>query len=95
VLLLAGGKDDYGDPQDAQSFVSALAPAHQGLVKLVYYADGTHGWDVPGGTGRTVFDPTASKGKGGQVRMFPDSTIAENSRATVVDFFRQVFNTPR
>lgn len=95
VMLLAGGKDDYGDPQDAQSFLNALTPSQQQLFKLQHYPGGTHGWDVPSGAGRTVYDPTAGKGKGGHVRMFPDPGIAEQSRQAVVDFFRQAFKTPR
>lgn len=88
VLLLAGGKDDYGLPDDCQKFVATVAPASKGALQYQFYPDATHGWDVPPGKSRSVNDPSAFQGKGGVVRMFSDAGIAADSRNRVVTFFK-------
>lgn len=87
LLLQAGGKDDYGLPDDCQKFVDAMAPATKGSLQYQFYPDATHGWDTPPGKSRTIQDPSAFQGKGGPVRMFPDSGIAAESRSRVLAFF--------
>ncbi|MDD2878865.1 MAG: dienelactone hydrolase family protein [Rhodoferax sp.] len=91
IMLFAGGRDDYGAPDDAQTFLSGLTPEAQTLFRLQFYPDATHGWDTPGNNGRTLFDPVAHKGKGGQVRFYPDEKVAADSRTRVVQFFQESF----
>jgi uncharacterized protein len=89
VMLFAGGKDDYGTPDECQKFVDTVAPVSKGVIKYQFYPDATHGWDSPPGTSRTINDTTANQGKGGMVRMFPDSRIAADSRAKALAFFEE------
>lgn len=91
VLLFAGGMDDYGVPDAAQQFLDALPEQAKKFVNLQYYPDATHGWDSPADRKRTIFDPVAQEGKGGQVRFFPDRTVAEDSKNKTVDFFLKSF----
>lgn len=91
IMLFAGGRDDYGAPDDARAFVAGLAPEAQTLFRLQFYPEATHGWDTPGNSGRTLFDPVAHKGQGGQVRFYPDQAVAADSRAKVVQFFQASF----
>ena len=94
VMLFAGGKDDYGPPDSAQTFLNQLPPQSKALVSLQFYPSATHGWDSPPGRNRTIQDPSANEGKGGPVRFWPDSTIAEDSRAKMVTFFSEAFAKP-
>lgn len=87
LLLLAGGKDDYGLPDDCRKFVDTVAPATKGSMQFQFYPDATHGWDVPPGRSRSVNDPSAFQGKGGTVRMHSDTDIAAQSRSRVLAFF--------
>lgn len=89
VWLAIGDKDDYGTPRDCPDFVESVSGAAQGKLSLTVYPGATHGWDVPGGASRTVFDPSANQGKGAQVRMFSDSRVANRSRAEAIQFFDQ------
>ena len=87
VWLAIGDKDDYGEPNDCPDFAAAVAESAKGKLSVTIYPDATHGWDVPSGGSRTVFDPSAFKGKGGQVRMFSDAKIALRSRQEAIRFF--------
>ncbi len=96
VFLFAGGKDDYGAPDAGQQFLDALPNEARKHVSLQFYPDATHGWDSPGNRQRTIYDPVAHDGKGGQVRFFPDRAIAEDSRDKTVTFFLKSFGmTPQ
>lgn len=94
VWIAIGELDDYGDPQDCPEFGKGVADASKGTVAVTVYPGATHGWDVPGGTSRTVYDPTARKGKGAQVRMFADSRLATQSRTEAIRFFEQNLKRP-
>jgi uncharacterized protein len=87
VWIAIGDKDDYGAPQDCPDFAASVTDAAQGRLTVTVYPGATHGWDVPGGASRTVFDPSANRGKGAQVRMFADSRIASRSRSEAIAFF--------
>jgi uncharacterized protein len=87
VWLAIGDKDDYGAPQDCPDFAASVADASQGKLTVTVYPGATHGWDVPGGASRTVFDPSANRGKGAQVRMFADQRMATRSRSEAIAFF--------
>lgn len=87
VMLMASGKDDFGNPDDCQKFIEAVAPVAKGSIQLQFYPDATHAWDTPPGRSRTLYDPTAFQGKGGPVRVFSDTATAADSRARVLAFF--------
>jgi dienelactone hydrolase len=94
VLHGSGSKDDYGLPDAAQTFLNQLTPQAKSLVSLQFYPSATHGWDSPPGRNRTIQDSSANEGKGGAVRFWPDSAVAEDSRAKVVAFFTASFAKP-
>ncbi len=91
VMLFAGGRDDYGAPDAAKDFLSVLPESAKSFFSLKFYPDATHGWDSPSGSGRTLFDPVAFEGEGGNVRFTPDAAVAADSRATMVKFFTDTF----
>lgn len=87
VLLVSGGKDDYGPPDAAQLFYNALPAPAQAPLTLLHYPSATHGFDSPAGSDRSLFDPTAHLGKGGQVRFYRDADAAEDARSKTLAFF--------
>ena len=89
VLILAGAKDDYEEPDTCPKFVASLTPEQRAHVSLIVYPDGYHGWDAS--RAATFHDPAANKGQGGNIRFYPDSRIAEQSRKEAVEFFRKAF----
>ena len=94
VMLFAGGKDDYGPSDSAQTFLNQLPQQAKALVSLQFYPAATHGWDSPPGRNRTIQDSSANEGTGGPVRFWPDSAVAEDSRAKMVTFFTEAFAKP-
>lgn len=91
VLLVSGGKDDYGPPDAAQLFYNALPAPAQAPLTLLHYPSATHGFDSPAGSDRSLFDPTAHLGKGGQVRFYRDADAAEDARSKTLAFFLKAF----
>ena len=91
VMMFAGGLDDYGKPDAAEDFLHVLPESAKSFFTLKFYPAATHGWDLPSGSGRTLFDPVAYEGKGGNVRFFPDAVVAEDARITMVKFFTDTF----
>lgn len=91
VLLVSGGKDDYGPPDVAQLFYNALPAPAQAPLTLLHYPSATHGFDSPAGSDRSLFDPTAHLGKGGQVRFYRDADAAEDARSKTLAFFLKAF----
>jgi uncharacterized protein len=89
VLILAGAKDDYEEPDSCPKFVDSLTPEQRTHVSLIVYPDGYHGWDASRAV--TFYDPAANRGQGGNIRFYPDSRIAEQSRKEAVQFFRKAF----
>ena len=90
VLIFNGGRDDYdSSPQECSNFIAALPEAARRFVKLQFYPNATHGWDVPNRAPWTGHDPYAHAGKGGSVYVEPNSEIAKASRSKVVEFFVQ------
>jgi uncharacterized protein len=86
VHILAGEKDDYGDPDMCPKFMAALPESAQKKVAVTVYPDAFHGWDTH--EDRTYYDKFAFSGKGGTVRHFRNPVIAEKSKAFAVDFFK-------
>jgi len=85
VHILAGGKDQWDDPDSCQKFLEALAPDARKSVVLTFYPDATHGWDL--GQNSRYFGPAACKGRGCQVDNVYDPDTAQKGRQVVVEFF--------
>lgn len=83
--ILAGDKDDYDDPDSCPRFVQALPEADRKHVSVTVYPGATHVWDTP--ADRSIYDPVAHKGRGGNVAMVRNPAIAEKSKAFAVEFF--------
>lgn len=94
VLLFAGGQDDYGAPDDCEKFIAALPDTEKKNIQYQFYPDATHGWDAPPGRDRRIQDPSAHQGRGGPVRMYSNSTVAEDSRNQTVEHFKKAMTKP-
>lgn len=87
--ILAGEKDDYGEPDMCIKFVGALPAPTRSHVSVTVYPNAFHGWDTY--EDRTYYDKFAFSGKGGTVRHMRNVEIAEKSRTFAVEFFRTAF----
>lgn len=87
ILLQAGEADDYDQPDTCPKLVRSLGDEGTRLVSLKVYADAAHGWDrlEPA---LLVKDPYSHLGQGGDVRIAPNESVAAQSRAATVAFFR-------
>lgn len=90
VLIHAGAADAYDTPEVCEGFLAGLDPADRAHVELVVHPGATHAFDrdMPA---KTVHDPYAHNGKGGEVRFEFDRAAAEAARARVVEVFRAAF----
>jgi dienelactone hydrolase len=87
ILILAGGQDDYGPPDDCPRFTEMLRKAPGARIELEFYPDATHGWDGQTGRERFIHDAMAFEGRGGRVRLTPDPQVAAHSRDRMAAFF--------
>ena len=93
VMLFSGGQDDYETSADAcAEFLDTLPESSRRHVTLQFYPDATHGWDTRRSGPVTIHDRMAWGGRGGSVRIHPDSAVAEDSRKRAVEFFIRVLN---
>ncbi|OAN56896.1 hypothetical protein A6A05_07970 [Magnetospirillum moscoviense] len=90
VLILAGGQDDYGRPDDCARFARMLEDKPGARIDLEFYPQATHGWDGQTDRERFIYDAMAFEGRGGKVRLTPDPEIAERSRRRAADFLAGV-----
>jgi len=88
VHILAGGKDQWDDPDSCQKFLEALAPDARKSVTLTFYPNATHGWDR--GQNYQYHGAAACKGRGCRVEEISDPETALKSRQVVVEFFSSV-----
>lgn len=86
VMILAGDKDDYDDPDACPRFVEELPAASRAHFTVTVYPGATHIWD--GRAGGAFYDSAARNGQGGAVQVNADPALAQRSRATAVEFFR-------
>ena len=87
ILLQAGELDDYDQPDTCPKLAQALGDDGARLLSLKVYPNAAHGWDrlePP----VVVKDPYSHLGRGGEVRIAPNDTVAAQSRAATVSFFR-------
>lgn len=85
ILLLAGDRDSYDDPDSCNQFVSTLPEGTKAAYKLIVYPGAGHGWDSP--HDRNYRHYAAHKGRGGMVNHQGNKETAAQSRAEVVRFF--------
>lgn len=90
LLIQAGGADAYDTPEVCDSFLAGLDAADRVHIELVVHPGATHAFDrdMPA---KTINDPYAHNGKGGDVRFEFDPLAAAAARARVVDVFRDAF----
>jgi dienelactone hydrolase len=90
VLIHAGGADAYDTPEVCDAFLAGLDPADRAHVELVVHPGATHAFDrdMPA---KTIHDPYAHNGKGGEVRFEFDPEAAGAARARVVQVFQGAF----
>jgi uncharacterized protein len=86
VLLLAGEKDQYDDPDSCPRFVSSLPTEAKALYTVVVYSGAYHGWNAV--EDRYLNDPAAYKGRGGRVSQFGNKEITAKSRDDVLTFLK-------
>lgn len=87
LLLLAGEKDSYDDPDSCQKFVAGLPEDARKAYKVIVYPDAGHGWDAP--HDRNYRHYAANKGRGGMVNHLGNKDVAAISKAEVVRFFTE------
>jgi dienelactone hydrolase len=87
VLLQAGALDDYDQPDTCSKLVQSLDAETARSVSLKVYPDAGHGWDrmEPPMVAR---DPYSHLGRGGDVKIVANESVAALSRTATVDFFR-------
>jgi dienelactone hydrolase len=94
VLLQSGGKDDYEEPDSCQRFLQWLPEDQRKSVDFRYYATSTHGWDSQKGS-YNFYERLACKGRGCNVTVVADRSVAEQSSRAVVEHFSKHLATPR
>jgi len=85
VHILAGAKDDYGDPDTCEKFVADLPADVRPHFDVTVYPGATFAWDSRFGS--VVYEAGARHGKGGMVTVVADADIANRSRDFAVAFF--------
>lgn len=90
VLIQAGERDTYDDPDTCSKLVQGLGNPS---ITAKVYPGATHAFDRLEPEIK-VNDPFAHKGRGGEVIFTPNPTAARESVQTTVDFFKRVFAMP-
>lgn len=91
MLLLAGDKDSYDDPDSCQQFATSLPDGTKAMYKLIVYPGAGHGWDSPHDKNYRHY--AAHKGRGGMVNHHGNKDTAAQSRTEVVTFFKETLLT--
>jgi dienelactone hydrolase len=91
ILLQCGAADAYDEPDSADKLLAALDPSDRACLRAIVYPDATHGFDQVDEPARTVFDPLAHLGRGGDVAFTPNPLAGQAARAATAAFFRQAF----
>ena len=90
VHIQAGELDTYDLPDTCSKLVKSLGDPAGGFITLTTYAGAGHGWDRTE-PAVTVEDPYSHLGKGGKVEIKGNPSVAAQSRAATVAFFRCSF----
>jgi dienelactone hydrolase len=86
VLVQTGDIDTYDDPDAGEKLIASLAPADARHVRLRTHLGAGHGFDrdLPA---KTIVDPAAHNGAGGEVVMAFNPGAALAARAEIAAFF--------
>jgi dienelactone hydrolase len=87
VLIQTGDVDTYDDPDAGEKLVASLAPEDARRVRQRTHSGAGHGFDrdLPA---KTIVDPAAHNGAGGEVLMAFHSVAALAARAEIAAFFK-------
>jgi len=95
ILLQCGAADAYDAPDSAEKLLASLDPSDRASIRAIVYPDATHAFDQIDEPPRTVFDPIAHLGRGGDVAFTPNPEIGRAARAETAGFFRQALGANR
>jgi len=90
VLIQSAELDQYEYPGACDSLKANLSEEDQQHVEVVEHQGVHHTWDRLERE-KTIFDPFAHAGQGGEVLLKADRNAARKSRRNVVRFFRDIF----
>lgn len=84
LLVIAGMKDEYDDPEDCEILLGNLPKDNQSQVSLLKLKNATHAFELPRPESK-FYDPFAFRGAGGDVRIKfnPIATARAVSHATM------------
>jgi uncharacterized protein len=92
MLIIAGARDEYDEPDTCEKVRAALPSNIQEIVDVHIYPEAGHGFDVPKGHERSYYDKNACMGRGCLVLHKRNDAAAEDSLKREVAFFREVFS---
>lgn len=87
VHILAGGKDDYDDPDSCEKFLAELPAQARPAFSLTVYPNATFAWDSRFSS--ASYDNGAKKGTGGIATVIANPDIANQSREFSVAYFKK------
>jgi dienelactone hydrolase len=87
VLIQTGDVDTYDDPDAGEKLLASLGPDDARHVRQLTHKGAGHGFDrdLPA---RTINDPAAHNGAGGEVLMAFNAEAATAARTEIVSFFK-------
>jgi dienelactone hydrolase len=95
ILLQCGAADAYDEPDSAEKLLASLDSSDRACVRAIVYPDATHAFDQVDEPARTVFDPVAYLGRGGEVAFTPNPQAGQAARAATAAFFHQALGAGR
>jgi dienelactone hydrolase len=95
ILLQCGAADAYDETDSADKLLASLDSPDRASMRVIVYPDATHGFDQVDEPARTVFDPLAHLGRGGEVAFTPNPEAGRAARAATAAFFREALRAER
>ena len=89
VLLQCGAADTYDEPDSAEKLLQSLDPSDRACVRAIVYPGATHAFDQVDEPPKTVFDPLAYLGRGGEVAFTPNPEAGRAARTEIAAFFKR------
>lgn len=91
ILILEGELDDYSEPGTCERFIESVPSSFAAQFTHRFYPGAAHGWDLPLGVTRNFYSRHANMGKGGNVFMQRNESVAQESRRETIEFFSKAF----
>ena len=98
VQIHVGGLDDYDDADGSaacKATFEALPVGTGSRPELIVHSGATHMWDFNFPVSISFTDRRSHMGRGGTVRVTPDTNLAEEVRNDTVAFFKRAFGEAR